>query len=661
MRRAALAQVELDRVRSPSAVARRGRRRSRSRTVPARPARASRAPIFAASRGDLARVGDVGGEAAAEIALPARAAEQLVVRREQLDVAERRHPQLHARAAEAPSPRDPLLDDAALAAPCVACRDRARRVRCSNAIASSRARSAAGSSAAPGAGRSRRSTSALPLPETLSFSLTMASCSPARAARISASGRRRARRCRACPRGPADGARRRRRRAGGNRSSSRTTASAGRRRRAGCRAPARGRARAATSCRGRGGRARGSGISARIRVEQARPLQQLRASGRGDPSPAATRGEPGAGVRGDDARQEDEVVVDDRSSIGRPVTKTSCSRGWRRSSSRNSMPLLVDLDERARAIAGSSGVIDGTTTSDSPGRFSRMARQTGTRRCCRRSKRSRRCSLAQLAERRLAAGALMLTRAPWPRRARDVEGPRRPREPCSVRSPTGSATTDASTAACTRWPTRIWPGCRGRAEPRGEVRDAADRRVVGAPLEADPPERGVPLRRCRPRSGGRGPCAASPRTARPTRSRIATAIRTARSGPVRARQRVVEEHHHAVAGEPLEGALEAVDELAERRVVGAEHAHHVLRLGRLGERREAAQVAEDDRDLAAVALQERLVAGADHEVDELGRQEAPQPAEPLQLVDLLRHALLQRRGSTRRAPRPAPRSCRGSA
>ena len=44
-------------------------------------------------------------------------------------------------------------------------------------------------------------------------------------------------------------------------------------------------------------------------------------------------------------------------------------------------------------------------------------------------------------------------------------------------------------------------------------------------------------------------------------------MRTARCGASGARQRIVEEDHQAVAGEALERALEAVDEVAERRVV----------------------------------------------------------------------------------------------
>ena len=88
-------------------------------------------------------------------------------------------------------------------------------------------------------------------------------------------------------------------------------------------------------------------------------------------------------------------------------------------------------------------------------------------------------------------------------------------------------------------------------------------------------------------------------------------------GSVRARERVVEEDHQPVAGEALQRALEAGHEIAERSVVLREHLHHVLGLDCLRERREAAQVAEHNRDLAAMAFEERLLARRNHEIGEL--------------------------------------------
>jgi hypothetical protein len=59
---------------------------------------------------DLHRVPGVGRKPAADIDLPARAAEDLVVRREHLDLAVGTHAHLHAGAAE-PFAHDPLLGD----------------------------------------------------------------------------------------------------------------------------------------------------------------------------------------------------------------------------------------------------------------------------------------------------------------------------------------------------------------------------------------------------------------------------------------------------------------------------------------------------------------------------------------------------------------------
>ena len=78
-------------------------------------------------------------------------------------------------------------------------------------------------------------------------------------------------------------------------------------------------------------------------------------------------------------------------------------------------------------------------------------------------------------------------------------------------------------------------------------------------------------------------------------------------------------------------------------MVLAQHAHHLLGLGRLGEGGEAAQVEEHDGDLAAVALQRILGAAGDDQLGELRREEALEPRQPLELGDLLAHALLQRR------------------
>ena len=73
-----------------------------------------------------------------------------------------------------------------------------------------------------------------------------------------------------------------------------------------------------------------------------------------------------------------------------------------------------------------------------------------------------------------------------------------------------------------------------------------------------------------------------------------------------------------------------------------QHAHHLLGLGGLGERGEAAQVEEDDGDLAPVALERVLGAAGDDQLGELRREEALQPADLLELRDAVLDALLER-------------------
>ena len=113
-------------------------------------------------------------------------------------------------------------------------------------------------------------------------------------------------------------------------------------------------------------------------------------------------------------------------------------------------------------------------------------------------------------------------------------------------------------------------------------------------------------------------------------------------GRIRAAQRVVEQHHQAVAQKAFQRAFVLVDERAEARVIFAQHGHDLLGLGGLGERREAAQVAEHDGDVAAVALEHLLVAVAEDEFGDLRREEALEPAGAFDLRQLVGDALLER-------------------
>ena len=108
------------------------------------------------------------------------------------------------------------------------------------------------------------------------------------------------------------------------------------------------------------------------------------------------------------------------------------------------------------------------------------------------------------------------------------------------------------------------PGPGVRAQPRGEIRDAADGGVVEAAFEADPAERRVTLGDPLPESE-----VVAPPT--PPDGQLAHRIADPQRHPdgalggVVVRNRVVEEHHHPVAGEPLERALVFVDQRTHRR------------------------------------------------------------------------------------------------
>ena len=84
-----------------------------------------------------------------------------------------------------------------------------------------------------------------------------------------------------------------------------------------------------------------------------------------------------------------------------------------------------------------------------------------------------------------------------------------------------------------------------------------------------------------------------------------------------ARNRIVEEDHHAVAGKALQRAFVLHDEPAHLGVVLAQHGHHFLGLHRRGKRGETAQAQEADGDFAAAGLQRILGASGDDQPGQL--------------------------------------------
>jgi hypothetical protein len=82
---------------------------------------------------------------------------------------------------------------------------------------------------------------------------------------------------------------------------------------------------------------------------------------------------------------------------------------------------------------------------------------------------------------------------------------------------------------------------------------------------------------------------------------MASAARTARSGSSSCAGRRSEERHHGVPDELLDGAAAALELRPDAVVVRGEERLDVLRVHRLGLRREPDEIAEDDRDDLALA------------------------------------------------------------
>ena len=171
------------------------------------------------------------------------------------------------------------------------------------------------------------------------------------------------------------------------------------------------------------------------------------------------------------------------------------------------------------------------------------------------------------------------------------------------------------------WPDQDLSRRRARAQARGEVRDRAERAVVVAPLEADAAERGVagldPDPEC---ELGAAAAPARHELLEPLaqRDREAHGLELV----LLDLHRVVEEHHHPVAGKMLERAAVLRDEHADGSVVLAQHLDQVLRRSRLRERGEVAQVGEEARDVGAVPGEDLLAVGRRDQRGDLWRDEA---------------------------------------
>src|SRR5712692_11363528 len=179
------------------------------------------------------------------------------------------------------------------------------------------------------------------------------------------------------------------------------------------------------------------------------------------------------------------------------------------------------------------------------------------------------------------------------------------------------------------------------AETGREIGDGANGAIVHAPLEADGADGGIAVRDAETEVEVEARLL-------PPHGKLGHALAHGRGHPhralrgVRHRHGVIEEDHHAVARESLEGPLRGQDQLAHGGVVLAQHRHDFLGLGGLGKSREAAEVEEDHGDLAPVAFERILRAAGDDHLGELGREEALELAQAIELADLLGHPGLQR-------------------
>src|SRR5262245_41664962 len=123
------------------------------------------------------------------------------------------------------------------------------------------------------------------------------------------------------------------------------------------------------------------------------------------------------------------------------------------------------------------------------------------------------------------------------------------------------------------------------AKPRGEVRYRTDSCVVGPSFKSDPAQRGVALGD----SDSKSKVMASPpplvRHFRHAITHCDGHVDRPNSG-VRAGNRIIEQDHEPITQKALECALEAMNDLANGRMVLAENLHHFFGLGGLGKGRE---------------------------------------------------------------------------
>ena len=172
------------------------------------------------------------------------------------------------------------------------------------------------------------------------------------------------------------------------------------------------------------------------------------------------------------------------------------------------------------------------------------------------------------------------------------------------------------------------PSSGGGTQPRRQVGHGADGAVVHPALETDGTDGGVTLRHghtdtqvvasLSPALGEAG--------GRVAHGQAETHGAQRRVGDD---HRIVEKYHHPVAGEALQRRLELQHQAPHGRMIFAQQAHDLLRLGGFGECGEAAQIDEHHGHFAPVADQRVFGATGKDSFGELRGKEALQPGKAL--------------------------------
>src|SRR5262245_61856295 len=92
---------------------------------------------------------------------------------------------------------------------------------------------------------------------------------------------------------------------------------------------------------------------------------------------------------------------------------------------------------------------------------------------------------------------------------------------------------------------------------------------------------------------------------------------------VRTRYRIVEQHQESVANEPFDCTLVLMNNRTKIGVILTQNRHDFLGFGGFSKRREPAQIAKDDGDVAAMAVEQTFVAFVENKLCYLRCQETP--------------------------------------